>query len=327
MIKNAITCGLLTAIFSSALLAQDSSTTSPLTEQPFDQFYDDKERGWFWYEETPEPEKEEVPPPVPSNQPTVIPNNDLAVQTERPLSQSWFRENFAKYRDKAIENPHDQEAMRTYLYLEKYMTDRAMAFGYERMKTIYSDPFLDSTSRRSTANFGMRAMNIDSANQQKETLSALAKASGIVFFFRSDDAYSAQQAPLLMNISKHYGFDIKPVSIDGANLENSPWTDDMVAVNQGQAEALNVQKLPAMYLFVAETAQFEMIAQGLQAQTQLEQRIMYAAHRGQLISDSEFNAMKAAGLYQSLDGTTGVVGVPSNAPQEFLNLYLQSQGR
>lgn len=296
-------------------------------EQPtFDEFYEDSERGWYWYEQQPKENEEQTPPP--SNQPKVIPKSDSqVVQTERPLSQKWFRENFEKYRDAAIENPHDQEAMKTYLYLERYMTDRAMTFGYERQKAIYGDPFLDGTTRRSTANFGMRSMNIDAANKRKDSLKNLAEQAGIVFFFRSDDGYSTQQAPLVNNISRHYGFTVKPVSIDGKNLPNSPWSDDLVAVDSGQAQHLGVLKLPALYLFVSSTNQFELIAQGLQSQTQIEHRIMYAAHRGQLITNEEFNSVKATGLYQDINGNTGVVGVPDNAPKAFLDLYQQSIGQ
>ncbi|MGR5178870.1 conjugal transfer protein TraF [Vibrio mediterranei] len=318
------------ALLTMALISYQTiaNTTEKVTPQEagFDQFYEEKEKGWYWYEQNQKPEEETVPEP--SNQPTVIPpKTNQDVQHERPLSQKWFRENFEKYRDAAMNNPHDQEAMRTYLYLEKYMVDRAMAFGYERQKAIYSDPFLDSTTRRSTANFGMRSMNIDAANQRKDVLKRLSERSGIVFFFRSDDDYSAQQAPLLMNIGKHYGFSIKPVSIDGNNLPNSPWNDSEIGINQGQAEALGVQKIPAMFLYVAETNEFEMIAQGLQAQTQLEHRIMYAANRGSLISNNEFNTLKASGLYMDIEGNTGVIGVPQDAPEAFIHLYKASQGQ
>lgn len=318
---------LLLAVFSQATIAETNTIKVTPQEAGFDQFYEEKEKGWYWYEQNQQPE-EDKPISKPSTQPTVIPPSaSQDVQSERPLSQKWFRENFEKYRDAAMNNPHDQEAMRTYLYLEKYMVDRAMAFGYERQKAIYSDPFLDSTARRSTANFGMRSMNIDAANQRKGVLKRLSERSGIVFFFRSDDDYSAQQAPLLINIGKHYGFSIKPVSIDGNNLPNSPWNDSEIGINQGQAEALGVQKLPAMFLYVADTNEFEMIAQGLQAQTQLEHRIMYAANRGNLISNNEFNTLKASGLYMDIDGNTGVIGVPQDAPEAFIHLYKASQGQ
>ncbi|WP_305817412.1 hypothetical protein [Photobacterium leiognathi] len=37
---------------------------------------------------------------------------------------------------KLLKNPHDNEAMRTYLYLEKYMRDRVVQFGYARQKQV-----------------------------------------------------------------------------------------------------------------------------------------------------------------------------------------------
>ena len=67
-----------------------------------------------------------------------------------------------------------------------------------------------------------------------------------------------------------------------------------------------------------------MVSQGLQAQTQLEKRIMFAAQRGQLISNEEFEESRSSGLYQGLDGSTGIIGVPDNAPEEFIKLYQES---
>lgn len=312
------------AMLCSFNISAESETTTP-QEAEFNQFFEDSERGWFWYEKLSEEEKAKIknPPKPPKQQqiPEAAPQQQIE---DRPLSQKWFRENFEKYRDLAIENPHNTEAMRNYLYLEKYMMDRAVTFGYERQKVIMSDPFLDGTTRRSTANFGMRSMNINASQNRQTTLNKLSEESGLLFFFRSDDSFSQDQLSPLMSLANNYNFEIKPVSIDGGNLVNTPWLDSEVTVNTGQAETLGVQKVPAIYLYVATTGQFEMVSQGLQAQTQIEKRIMFAALRGNLISDEEFEASRSSGLYQGLDGSTGVIGLPDTAPPEFIKLYKES---
>ena len=313
------------AVVCSFHLSAETQTVTP-QEAEFNQFFEDSERGWFWYEQLTDEEKAKVKkPPTPPKQQQIPESKTPKKQPEeRPLSQKWFRENFEKYKDYAIENPHDKEAMRNYLYLEKYMMDRAMTFGYERQKVIMSEPFLDGTTRRSTANFGMKSMNINAAQNRQATLKGLSAESGLVFFFRSDDQFSQQQLSPLIGLANNYGFEVKPVSIDGGNLNDTPWSNEEVTVNAGQAEAMGVQKIPAVYLFVASTNQFEMVSQGLQAQTQLERRIMFAAQRGQLISNEEFEMSRSSGLYQGLDGSTGVISVPDNAPEDFIKLYQES---
>ena len=313
------------AMLCSFNISAETETTTP-QEAHLDPFFEDSERGWFWYEKLTDEEKATVKNPVkPPKQQKISESKVQTKQPEdRPLSQKWFRENFEKYQDLAIENPHDKEAMRNYLYLEKYMMDRAVTFGYERQKVIMSEPFLDGTTRRSTANFGMRSMNINASQNRQATIKALSERSGLVFFFRSDDGFSQQQLSPLVSLANNYHFEIKPVSIDGGNLAETPWLDSEVTINAGQAETLGVRKVPAVYLFVAASGQFEMVSQGLQAQTQLEKRIMFAAQRGQLISNEEFEESRSSGLYQGLDGSTGIIGVPDNAPEEFINLYKES---
>ncbi|MEZ9922315.1 conjugal transfer protein TraF, partial [Vibrio breoganii] len=123
------------------------------------------------------------------------------------------------------DNPYDEEAMRNYLYLEKFMRDRATAFAYQRQKTVYEDPFLDSTTQRPTANFGMRTMNIEASKNRAELLRHIGSKAGIYFFYRSDCSFCSQQSPLIAGLQREYEFSIKPVSLDGEKLPESPWEE------------------------------------------------------------------------------------------------------
>ncbi|MFA0356896.1 conjugal transfer protein TraF [Vibrio breoganii] len=306
-------------IFSALALGQVEQAQQ--TTEP--QFYDDAERGWFWYEQLPEEEKEKFKEKLrQDNQPTVIPKS--SEPQEEPLSTKWFRENFEKYRDAAIDNPYDQEAMRNYLYLEKFMRDRAVAFAYQRQKAVYEDPFLDSTTQRPTANFGMRSMNTEASKNRSELLAHIGSQSGIYFFYRSDCSFCSQQAPLLAGLEREFQFAIKPVSLDGNPLPEMPWPEFLT--NSGQAEHLGVAQVPATYLFNPNNNRFELIAQGLQSLTQLQTRIIYAAERAEIISAQDVERTRSSGLYQSVNGEYSQFPFPSDAPQEFKDFYYQSTG-
>lgn len=294
------------------------------------EYYNDSERGWFWYE-TKEGEmvKKYIEEERPTEQPTVIPKKPKKPQEEvkpedQPLSTAWLNKNFKTYMNRAIDNPNDVEAMRTYLYLEKYMREKSTAFGYARQAAVYSDPFLDSTSNRATANFGMKSMNVDAAKKKESVLKRVGEKTGIFFFFRSDCPYCHKQAPLVKLMADRYGFTVKMVSIDGANLPDNPWGDQFY-VNQGQAENLKVAKVPALYLYNSETNETSLISQGLQSAPQLEKRILYSANRAKLISDEEMKLTRPSGLYKDINGNIGgATNVPDNAPKEFMDLYQKS---
>jgi conjugal transfer pilus assembly protein TraF len=299
----------------------DDTLQQPKEAKPY---FQDSERGWYWYEQLPQEEKEKFLEKLVTEQPTVIQKSESipSQKEEKPLTTAWFLKNFENYKNAAIDNPYDKQAMRTYLYLEKFMQDKAIAFGYERQKIVYSDPFLDSTSKRPTANMGLRTMNREASEYRDSLIAEVGSKSGIFFFYRSDCSFCEQQAPLVKALEKEYGFSIRPVSLDGLALKEPLW-DDFI-VNDNQAETLGVYQVPATYIFNPETNTIELIAQGLQSLPQLKDRIIAASERAGLISTDQANLTHGSGLYQSLDGQYSAgVPFPDDAPEEFKTLYSQ----
>ena len=296
---------LLTFLPAAGAIAQNT------IKQHIDPYYQDAERGWYWYEQLPEEEKEKFIEKIAKETPTVIPHSETKTEKsssrapkDKPLSNAWFRANFQTYIDAAIDNPYDKEAMRTYLYLEKFMRDRATAFGYERQKAVYNDPFLDATSKRPTANFGMRTMTRAANGNRDALLKSIGKDSGLFFFYRSDCRYCEQEAPLIRGLEREFGFEIKPISLDGKPLANSKWAG--FQTNQGQAERLGVRQVPAVYLFNPKTNAIELVSQGLQSLPQLKKRVLMAAERANLITKDQYSTIIPTGLYSDVNG--GVIG-------------------
>lgn len=319
----------LTLILLSTSTIALANTTQPSAQEPdIDPFFTDSEKGWFWYEQLPEEEKEKFVEKLLQEQPTLIPEQPTkptpaTPNKDKPLSTAWFRENFQKYKDAAMDNPYNQEAMRTYLYLEKFMRDRAVAFGYERQKTVYSDPFLDITSTRPTANFGLRSMNRKANEIREELMAEVGKQSGLFFFYRSDDEFSKQQAPLVKALERDYGFAVKPISMDGKPLNETLWPDYLT--DNGQAAALGVQQVPAIYVFNPNNEQFEIVSQGLQSLTELKRRTIAAAERAEIITPERAQLMRGSGLYQTTSGDiSNGFPLPDHAPDLFKQMYFES---
>ncbi|EOX3379444.1 conjugal transfer protein TraF [Vibrio cholerae] len=315
-------------LLSTSTLAAANTADTSAQKPKIDPFFTDGEKGWFWYEQLPEEEKEKFVEKLLKEQPTLIPTQPAKPASpqpaeDKPLSTAWFRENFQKYQDAAMDNPYNQEAMRTYLYLEKFMRDRAVAFGYERQKTVYSDPFLDSTSARPTANFGLRSMNRRASEIREDLLAEVGKQSGLFFFYRSDDEFSQQQAPLIKALEKDYGFAIKPISMDGKPLGKEGWTDYLT--DNGQAATLGVYQVPAIYVFNPNNERFEVVAQGLQSLTELKRRTIAAAERAEIITPEQAQLMRGSGLYQTTEGDiSNGFPLPDHAPDLFKQMYFES---
>ncbi len=319
----------ITTTAASIALATMFTNVSAEENQTLDPYFTDSERGWYWYEQLPQEEKEKFVEKIVTEQPTLIAPKHQEKSEEKgpvPLSNAWYRENFDKYKDAAMSNPYDVEAMRTYLYLEKFMVDRAVAFGYEREKAVLSDPFLDSTTKKPLANFGLRAMNIEASQFRDGLLTELGGRTGLFFFYRSDDIYSAHQSPLVKALERNYGFTIKAVSMDGKPLPNSDWPDYLI--DDGKAQNIGVHQVPAIYLFNPNDSSFEMVTQGLQSLPDLRKRIILAAERAELVTAQQAELIRGSGLYQTTEGEiSNGFPLPDYAPQKFKEFYLQSIGQ
>lgn len=292
-------------------------TVQPQQKDTDTSFLDDRERGFFWFEKLPEEKKKELL--------EEILKQSGSTPKEKPLSTTWFKKNFEKYKNAAIDNPYNEEAMRTYLFLEKFMMDRSIAFGYQRMKAIYKEPFLDATSTRPIASFGTSTMSQQAHKNKEVILKELGSIAGIFFFYNSENEFSQKQAPLIKYLERDYGFTVRAVSTDGKPLKSNLWDDYLV--DNGQSEQLGVEVLPATFLFDPERNKVELISQGLQSLSELKKRIIYAAERLEFINEKQVNLTRPSGLYVKPNGQfSGEFPLPVNAPKEFLNLYNESLG-
>ncbi|WP_369686146.1 conjugal transfer protein TraF [Photobacterium leiognathi] len=59
-------------------------------------------------------------------------------------------------------------------------------------------------------------------NRQSLLTKEIGDKAGIFFFFRSDCPFCHKQMPLIALLEKNFGFTIKPVSLDGKPLPDSP---------------------------------------------------------------------------------------------------------
>jgi conjugal transfer pilus assembly protein TraF len=294
MIKNLIAISIL-CVFS----ANPSHSAEP--------FFLDKERGWFWREGIidpllSKPKKEFQEAPV---SPQQIPAG------QKPLSVAWLRKNLEVYRDQAIDSP-SPENVAAYFYLQRLMMDKAHRFTDVAHEVVISDPRLDENVRRPISSFAVQAANRAASRTSQDSLTLIAKSTGILFFFRSDCTYCHLQAPLLKVLEDRYGFKVYPVSLDGLPMPGGLYPE--FHHDQGQAAQLGVQATPSIFL-LNPPGKVLPLSQGILSLDDLTNRILTVAHTEGLITDAVYDTTRGQNAVSPLSTSSLLTteGFPSDS--------------
>ncbi len=299
------------------LLLQAGITVAANGDRPNDTFFEDKQRGWFWYEVLPEPIKPVKPepkiePPKPDPQPNTAKTEEAVFVTNadqpEPLSSAWLKQNLEKYLNKAIDEP-SQENVAAFYYLQRVMMDKAERFTHAARYVVMSDPQLDESVRRPISTFAVNEANHQASVAADQALKAIAAKAGILFFFRSDCRYCHVQVPILVMLERSYGFKIYPVSLDGLPMPNGLFSQ--FKIDQGQAALLGVEQTPAMFL-MKPPKQIVPLSQGVLSLEEATSRILLAAKEAGWLEPSQYQTTQGLRSTPMLLPTAGSIS-PSTA--------------
>ncbi len=255
-------------------------------------YHERGEEGWFWYVE-PEPESDIEAEPEPEPPAAVAPTpspSEAAAAGPAPLSVAWLQENLERYHHRAIDDP-TPDNVRAYLLLQRLSMDKASAFSEAVQAVTVGDPFLDATMERPLSSFAVQEVDRASHQARQRLLAHLAGAIGLVFFYDSACPHCAAQAPILEALADATGLQVMAVSVDHRPMPQGAfavdWTPDF-----GQAEALGVMTVPAIYAMRPGTAEVSLIAQGAMDIAELTSRILLVARQQGWISAEAFEATR-----------------------------------
>lgn len=261
-----------------------------VAHDPRSAFYQDKERGWFWYE--PEP-VEDLEPGLPEAMPTPeatkksVETLQVQPQPVTPLSSEWFRANLTKYRDAAIDEPTADNVSR-YLYLQRVMLDKAERFTEQSQRVVMADALLDENSRRPIATFGANAMDELAEKGVDKAVKQLAKAAGLWFFYSSTCSFCIKEAGVLKGLSHAYGFKVLPIALDGLPLPDNSYPD--FTIDRGQAKKMGVETTPALFLVKpGQKGEVIQIGQGLLSGDEIVKRSLVLGYQQGWINGSDYN--------------------------------------
>jgi len=246
-----------------------------------DGFYDQHERGWFWYEPLPEkikPEKKKKPKPnIVQIQPAPTPEQTSKAQEPKPLSAEWLSVNLPKYRRRALDTPSDTN-VRAYMYLQRVSIDKADKFAAVSQRVVQGNRVLDEYAQYPQGTSFVQAMQQDATNFRDNILRDMAKDTGLIFFFESKCPYCRLEVKVLKTMQRLYGIDIVPVSLDNKPLPGNPFPDFRNA--NGVGEHLGITSTPTIVLAHPPDG-MQVIAHGLLSLEELKSRMLsVAAQRG-----------------------------------------------
>lgn len=243
------------------------------------QYYDDKERGWFWKESLPEEqEKEDNPNPIISvlEQPSPMSPREIL----KKQGEDWEDALAAAILDPTKENYVN------YLTLTTQIMGQSQKFSDGFQKVVWVEPEYNYKLDHPVSTQAIFAKNQLTREDEDKQLKNIAQEKGILFFFKSDCPYCHRFAPVLKKFSEFYGFSVIAVSMDGKGLPDYP----EFKVNQDMAQKLNVTVVPAVFLVEPSKNQISTVGYGYMDWTQLITQILFSNE--QFSGANELGVMK-----------------------------------
>lgn len=293
-------------------ISQEAEPTGP------GRFYERKAEGWFWYKDPKEqPKPKKVVPKAPASAPAKEASKEAKTE---PFSSSWLRDNMPKLLEAAVDNP-TKENVEAYLYAQRVALDKSQVYAEKARQVVNSDPLLDENNRVPLSTYAKATFLNGIEKGRSAALEHLSKVGGIWVFFDSKCSYCKAQIYSVQELAKRYGFHVKYISLDGSGM---PGLESFLADN-GHAKMLELRLTPTT-VFVVPPSGYFVVSQGLMAEEQLGDRIVFAADSQNLLPADIAKAVRTydRGVLTNDDTKTGA----SDDPKEWVK-YLKErlQGR
>ena len=216
-------------------------------------WHDRRAEGWAWYEDRKAP-KEEKP------------------ETEQPKSSSnqmeEVRKNIEEKLTKAVLDP-TPENIKIYMEEQQKWIERSSHFARVWAQQLLNHPQLDYTATHMPiSQYGLQFYKKELQEKKERLIASLAKNYGLFFFYAGEDEVSNVFGRIVQDLSKKYAFEVIAISTDNKEIEGFQRKN-----NNGIADSLGVDLVPALYLINPKEDIAIPISFGLVAMDQIENNI------------------------------------------------------
>lgn len=226
--------------------------------------------NWYCQGKEEEEKPVETPPPV-----VVIPETkDTSPQESKKPKELVEFEAMQKELENKLRIAYmepTEENLKNYIEYQNMVTQKAAIFTDVWKRTLWGNPKLDYAQKFPVAQMA-KATNQRVINQkEKQNWESLKEEGyGLFFFYRSDCPYCHQMANPMRIVSKQTGLEVLPISVDGVLL-NEKFPNSVE--DSGQAQTLQVQSTPSLFLVNARTKDIMPIATGWVSVEEIKKRI------------------------------------------------------
>jgi len=227
-------------------------------------FYDNRERGWFFFEDLfKKKEAEETQKQAPQEA-ALFPPSDLS-PVER-MKEMKRRLKDVKYR--AIIEPTVENQL-AYKKFEQKIMQQSEVFADAGQKALLVDPHLDERVENPTAQSARPIVMRLESDKRTAKLKALSSRYGLFFYFSSDCQYCHLFSPVVKMFQEKYGWDVIAISMDGKGIKEFP----DYRTDNGSAVENKIEYFPALMLFDAKTNHLQPFQYGFTTLDALEEKV------------------------------------------------------
>lgn len=202
-----------------------------------EQYYKDKERGWYYRERCEEILKEEKKKEKKEKIDWAKVADPKYLDT---LDAEKFRKLLERVRDEAVYNPTHEKIL-AYLKMQDYMRVKSVKFAYIWRDVLLQNPHLDLTVKNPGSVYGAHAKAEIEGEEKEKIIKAMKDTVGIYFFVSSECPYCHKQNKIMNMLREKHGIAVKTISNDYCD---SSFND--CAVEPFMFEHMQVKATPTM---------------------------------------------------------------------------------
>ena len=215
-------------------------------------YFDQRERGWFWYE------------PFPLRKDGARPGNP-----EGRTTVERIRKRGEKLFETALLFP-TRENVRAYMEHQKRVLERSEEFARVWKRVLWETPALDAAVDHPVSAAGAEISRNLERSARDRVIERISRVGKLVFFFRSDCPFCRGQAEVIKTLERRHGIGVLAASLDGKGLY--PLYPSF-ADGRAQAARLGVEKVPALFLFVPSRSKIARIGTGYLTLGEIRRRL------------------------------------------------------
>ncbi len=215
-------------------------------------YFDQRERGWFWYE------------PLPLRKDGARPGNPEGRRTVEQI-----RKRGEELFETALLFP-TRENVRAYMEHQKRVLERSEEFAQVWKRVLWETPALDATVDHPVSAAGAEISRNLERSARDRVIERISRVGKLVFFFRSDCPFCRGQAEVIKTLERRHGIGVLAASLDGKGLY--PLYTNFVN-GAAQAARLGVDRVPALFLFVPSRSKIVRIGTGYLTLGEIRRRL------------------------------------------------------